>query len=178
MTTAHSAFLAAALLTLPGIALAQANEGGLVPTQTLVRADSKNAPALTPASISLEINDKLTPITALNPVQPSGAQVALLIDDGLSRSAGIQLEDLRSFATALPPGTEILVGYMANGRVMVEQPFTTDHEAAAAKIRIPVGIPGESASPYFCLSDFVKRWPGCLSLRRKAPTAQARPASS
>ncbi len=102
-------------------------------------------------------------------------QIALLIDDGLSRSAGIQLDDLRTFASTLPPGTEILVGYMANGRVMVEQPFTTDHEAAAAKIRIPVGLPGESASPYFCLSDFVKRWPGEPLPPRKAPPRRQGP---
>ena len=58
---------------------------------------------------------------------------------------------------------ELLVGYMSNGRVAVEVPFTADHASAAAKIRLPLGMPGVSASPYFCLSDFVKRWPGTAS---------------
>ena len=150
--------LLAALLSLPALASAQ-GEGG-IPTQALVRPDSKNLETLTPAAIALEVNNKKTTLTSLSPLRASGVQVALLIDDGLSRNAGIQLNDLRAFATALPADTELLVGYMANGTVRVEVPFTTDHAASASRIRIPTGIPGESASPYFCLSDFVKRWPG------------------
>lgn len=139
---------------------AHAQNEGLLPTQTLVRADSKNNVAPTASTVNLELNSKRTPLTSLTVVDPSSMQIALLIDDGLSRSAGIQLNDIRDFANTLPAGAQLLVGYMANGRVQIEVPFTTDHAAAAAKIRIPSGIPGESASPYFCLSDFVKRWPG------------------
>jgi hypothetical protein len=49
---------------------------------------------------------------------------------------------------------------MQNGRVVAQQPFTTDHDAAAGNLRIPLASAGVSASPYFCLSDFVKNWPG------------------
>ena len=49
---------------------------------------------------------------------------------------------------------------MSNGGVRSATPFTTDHAAAAQALRIPTGIPGISASPYFCLSEFVKHWPG------------------
>jgi hypothetical protein len=52
---------------------------------------------------------------------------------------------------------------MQNGRVVPVQPFTTDHAQAAANVRLPMGSPGQSASPYFCLSDFVKNWPGGAS---------------
>ena len=135
-----------------------AQEGNLS-TQTLVRAESKQGAVPTTQSVTLEVEKKSTPLTGLRAVKPAGAQVALLIDDGLSRSAGVQLGDLKDFARTLPAGVELLVGYMTNGRVQVEQPFTTDHAAAAEKIRIPSGMPGQSASPYFCLSDFVKRWP-------------------
>jgi hypothetical protein len=48
---------------------------------------------------------------------------------------------------------------MSNGRVQIASPFSTEHEAAAAAIRLPMGMTGMSASPYFCLSDFVKQWP-------------------
>jgi hypothetical protein len=91
---------------------------------------------------------------------PSGVQVALLIDDGLSRSAGIQLNDLKGFAEDLPPGVEVFVGYMRNGTVEQVVPFTTDHAQAANAVRLPLGTPGISASPYFCLSEFVRHWPG------------------
>ena len=116
------------------------------------------------------MDSKPGPLTALTPVQPASMQIALLIDDGLSRSSGVQLNDIRDFATTLPAGAQLLVGYMSNGRVQIEVPFTADHAAAADKIRLPMGIPGQSASPYFCLSDFVKRWPGASSDSPSAST--------
>ena len=159
MTVTQSTLAAFLLSTLPLAAHAQGGEG-LLPTQILVRTDSKNAVAPTQSTLTLQLNSKSTALTSLIPVKPGGVQIALLIDDGLSRGAGIQLNDIRDFAAALPPASELLVGYMENGTVRVVQPFTTDHAAAANTVRLPEGIPGESASPYFCLSDFVKRWPG------------------
>ena len=147
------------LLLFPFAAHARAQEDTL-PTQALVRPDSKQPVLPTATALTLKLNDRETHLNALTQVSPANTQVALLIDDGLSRSAGIQLNDLRAFANALPPSTELFVGYMDNGRVEPVVPFTTDHADAAAKIRIPTGIPGISASPYFCLSDFVKHWPG------------------
>jgi hypothetical protein len=157
---------------LPAFAAAQAGED-LVPTQVLVRPDSKNVDTLTPAAVTLEVNNKPAQLISLNPVRAANIQVALLIDDGLSRNAGIQLNDLRSFALSLPSDTELLVGYMENGTVRVEVPFTTDHTLAASRTRVPIGVPGQSASPYFCLSDFVKHWPGAGPADEGAP-AKAR----
>ncbi len=159
MNATRSTLAALFFSTLPLAMHAQGSEG-LLPTQMLVRTDSKNAPAPTQSTLTLQLNSKSTALTSLTPVNPGGVQIALLIDDGLSRGAGIQLNDMRDFATSLPPASELLVGYMQNGIVRVVQPFTTDHAAAMNSIRLPEGIPGESASPYFCLSDFVKRWPG------------------
>lgn len=149
-------------LVLAGLSFSSAvsaQEEGLLPTQTLLRADTKDNAVPTASTTTLELNSKTTPVTALRKIQAADTQVALLIDDGLSRSFAVQLNDLRSFATSLPPSTELLVGYMTNGRVEVLVPFTTDHAAAAEKIRIPFSSPGQSASPYFCLSEFVKHWP-------------------
>ena len=147
----------ASLFALAAAATAQSE--GPVPTQALVRATSRADMVPTASSITLEVNSKATAITSFQAVPPSAIQVALLIDDGLSRSAGIELSDIRDFATSLPADVQLLVGYMSNGRVEILVPFTADHAAAAAKIRTPTGMPGQSASPYFCLSDFVKHWP-------------------
>ncbi|WP_263384859.1 vWA domain-containing protein [Granulicella arctica] len=149
-------YLPIALLSL-GL-LAHAQEGPL-PTQVLVTADSKDAPPLTASSLIFEVNRMKQPPTSLVPVTPATAQVALLIDDGLRESVGRELNALRAFVTGLPAGTEIFIGYMSNGAIRQESFFTTDHEAAAAKLRLPIGLPGVSASPYFCLSEFVKNWP-------------------
>ena len=142
---------------------AAAQEDRVLVTQTLVHADSKADVVPDATAIKLELNSKETRLTSLVPVKASGVQIAFLIDDGLTRNAGIQLNDLEAFANSLPQGTEMLVGYMSNGRVQVTVPFTTDHAAAAKGFRIPSGIPGQSASPYFCLSDFVKSWPGAAN---------------
>ena len=77
-------------------------------------------------------------------------------------SIGGELNNLRSFITSLPQGTEVFVGFMQNGRVVPanDMPgFTANHAAAAQSLRLPMGLRGASASPYFCLSDFVKNWP-------------------
>ncbi len=163
--------LAAAILTssllLPLAAVAQ-NEG-LLPTQALVRADSKQNVIPTAEAVTLELNGKHAALTSLTRVPANGAQVALLIDDGLSRSAGVQLDDLKNFASNLPAGTEVFVGYMRNGTVDQVVPFTTDREEVVSKVRLPLGSPGISASPYFCLSEFVRHWPGASTADEASP---------
>jgi hypothetical protein len=132
---------------------------GPVNTQMLVQVDSKaeQVPAL--ADITMKLNGKEEPLTGWSQVPANGAQIAILIDDGLRESVGRELNSLKSYVSGLPPGTQIFIGYMRNGTVVAEQPFTTDHAAAAARFRLPEGSPGISASPYFCLSEFVKHWP-------------------
>jgi hypothetical protein len=152
-----SLFPAAAILFCAASSFAQVE--GPVNTQILVQVDSKAEKIPTLADITLKVNGKEEPLTGWSQVQPSGAQIAILIDDGLRESVGRELSSLKSFVNGLPPGTQIFVGYMRNGTVFTAQPFTSDHAAAAANFRLPVGSPGASASPYFCLSEFVKHWP-------------------
>jgi hypothetical protein len=148
---------AAAFMVLSSACFAQME--GPASTQALVAVDSKSDQMPTISNVSLAVNGKKEQLTGWSQVPPSGAQIAVLIDDGLRESVGRELNDLRAFANSLPQGTELFVGYMRNGTVIQEQPFTTDHAAAAARFRLPMGSPGISASPYFCLSEFVKHWP-------------------
>ncbi len=159
----HCSFRASRLLPLALFAtllsFASAQDEG-IRTQTLVRVDSKTDAVPTIPTTSLMINNKPAQLTSLTQVAPSGTQIAILIDDGLRRSAALQFEDIGKFILGLPAGTEVMVGYMSNGGVRSATPFTTNHAEAAQALRIPTGIPGISASPYFCLSEFVKQWPG------------------
>ncbi|MDQ2923968.1 MAG: hypothetical protein M3R43_00140 [Acidobacteriota bacterium] len=132
---------------------------GPVATSATVSVESKQPVQLNPAMIKVEVNGHETALTGLARIQPSTAQIAILIDDGLRSSFGIQIDDLKKFVNALPPGAQVVVGYMRNGKVEAPQGFSTDHSAVAASIRIPISVAGISASPYFCLSDFAKRWP-------------------
>jgi hypothetical protein len=148
---------AAAFLIASSVSFAQME--GPVSTQALVVVDTKSEQMPAINNVMLSVNGKKEQLTSWSQVPPTGAQIAVLIDDGLRESVGRELNSLRAFATSLPPGTELFIGYMRNGTVLQEAPFTTDHAAAAARFRLPVGSPGISASPYFCLSEFVKHWP-------------------
>jgi hypothetical protein len=175
-------FLALALLT-AGITgtTVHAQDEGPTQTQALIAFDSKAPVTATANDVTVKVNNRATPLLGLAPVPANGAQIAILIDDGLRSSINVQLDDLRSFIMSLPAGAEIFVGYMQNGRIVASSDansgFTADHAAAASGIRISQGIRGVNASPYFCLSDFVKNWPGVSeSAQPQQPRAVGRKA--
>ncbi len=136
-----------------------ANEGP-VPTTALISVQSKNNAPLNTGALKLEVNGHDAEIASVTPVSKEGAQVAVLIDDGLRGNFGVQIQDVKQFVTSLPANVQVLVGFMQNGTVRSTGSFTTNHEAAASQVRLPFSAAGISASPYFCLQDFVKHWPG------------------
>jgi hypothetical protein len=129
-----------------------------MPTQVLVNVES--AGPLDVSALTVEVNGQKEPLKSWTPVLPANAQVALLIDQGLRSSVGSELNTLRDFVREMTPGVEVMVGYMQYGYVDVAQDFTDDHQKAASSLHLPVAQPGMSASPYMCLSDYVKKWPG------------------
>jgi hypothetical protein len=158
---------------------AQAQQEGPLPTQVLVNIDAKSTPPANASGLTVSVENHKEPLSSWTPVLPANAQVALLIDDGLRESVGRELNNLRTFLQGFPPGVEVLVGYMQNGRVIQVQPFTTDHALAATTLRLPQGLAGSSASPYFCLSDFVKNWPGTHAADpNAAPTIAGSPSAT
>ncbi len=163
MNTYRSSLVAAALgvaaFASPALAQELPNEGP-VPTTALISVQSKNNAPLNTAALKLEVNGHAAAIASIAPVPAGGAQVALLIDDGLRGNFGVQINDVKHFIQSLPAGTQVLVGYMQNGTIRSEGGFTANHDAVAEQVRIPFSSPGISASPYFCLSEFVKHWPG------------------
>src|SRR5579862_2972820 len=89
----------------------------------------------------------------------AGLEFFIMLDDSSNVTLGSQLEDIRQFINAQPPTTKIGVAYMSNGNAQVVQNLTNDHALAAKALRLPLGNPGASASPYFSLGDLIKRWP-------------------
>lgn len=83
----------------------------------------------------------------------------VLIDDGSSSALGTQLRDIKTFISTLPSNAKVGVAYMQNGTAKIEQDLTTDHDRAAKAVRLPLGYFTANASPYFSLTDLVKRWP-------------------
>lgn len=146
-------------LALTAGSTAQAQQEGPVPTQALVNVDAKSRPPASASAVTVEVNGRKAPLSAWTPVMPAGAEVVLLIDDGLRESVGREMGNLQQFVRTLAPGIEVMIGYMQYGTVETAQPFTADHESAATRIHLPAGIVDMSASPYVCISDFVKSWP-------------------
>ena len=95
----------------------------------------------------------------------AGLEFFLMIDDSAGDNVGSQLDDMRKFILAQPATTKVGVAYMQNGTAQVLQDPTIDHQQAAKKLRLPTGIPGVNASPYFSLSDLIKRWPSSPNRR-------------
>lgn len=139
--------------------VAQVPVEGPVETHATVSVESKQPLQLDPTMIKVEVNGHQTPLTDLARVRPASVQVAILIDDGLRTSFASQLNDMKEFITSLPPGVQVLVGYMRSGSVDTPNGFSTDHAAVAAALHVPSSSAGISGSPYFCLSDFAKKWP-------------------
>jgi VWFA-related protein len=72
--------------------------------------------------------------------------MAVLIQDDLVSSIGLEIRPLRDFINRLPRGSRVLVGYLRSGSLQVRQKFTTDLEKAGEALRPPVGF--ASAAPY------------------------------
>ena len=143
-----------------GPAYAQAPQEGPVPTSVTLGVQATGATELDPARVKVEVNGRGTELSSLTRLAPASLQLAILIDDGLRSSFGLQIQDMQKFLRELPPGVQVFVGYMQNGRVVgTGRGFSSDHAEVASQIRVPQSVAGISASPYFCLSDFVKRWP-------------------
>lgn len=167
MRYTRTLWLSAALAVLAGPLFAQElPQEGPVPTTALINVESKNPVQLDPRALSLEVNGHNTPINSLHAVGSGNVEIAILIDDGLRSTFGQQLSEISGFINALPPSSKILVGYMENGTVRSSGHFTADHQEIARDLRVTTSIPGSSASPYFCLSDFVKHWPSQDSAAR------------
>jgi VWFA-related protein len=145
----------------PAIAAAQETSIG----RAVITAETKAAEGVTTIpkqSISAYENRKQVDVSHWTPLRGprSGLQLVLLLDDSSRGNLGLQLNDLRSFLNGLPPTTQVAIGYMRNGTPNLVQNFTADHAQAAKALRLPQGVAGGNGSPYFCLSDLVKHWPG------------------
>jgi len=159
------AFLAvAALATCLRSAVAQEASPTGVPVHVVVTVEPRhgsNVPIINREDVMVYQGHDRAKVTDWVPLQRERAELQLfiLIDDAASTSLGSQLEDIRQFINAQPSTTAIGVAYMRNGIAEILENPTNDHMLAAKALRLPLGDPGASTSPYFSLVDLIKRWP-------------------
>jgi hypothetical protein len=91
----------------------------------------------------------------------AGLQFAILVDDSVSSSAiGTHFNAIRNFINSQPATTEVGIFYARNGTTATAANFSSDHEAVARRLRLPLGrAAGASPSIYLSVADFVSRWP-------------------
>lgn len=135
-----------------------------VQTQTVVTVIPKSGNqtlTIPEAQVQATVSGKRGKITSWTPLrgEQSGLQIVVLIDSSARSGLSLQYNDLRSFVQALPEGAQVGVAYMQNGRAVMAQNITPDHKLAANAFRLTSGVPGQSASPYFCLSTWSRTGP-------------------
>lgn len=151
------------ILSLPGMAQQSPPAPG-VPAHAVVTAEAQNGttvPDITQKDVMVFQNQQRQPVTDWVPAAGDHAALEffVLIDDSSGTSLGTQLSDIRSFINSQAPTTKVGVAYMQNGVAQIVQNLTSDHAAAAKAVRLPLGVAGANASPYFSLSDLAKKWP-------------------
>jgi VWFA-related protein len=163
VTTVLGAWLMVGAMVGAATAVLAAQETSTARTVVTVSTKStETAPVVPRQSISVYENRKLQDVAGWVPLRGAraGLQLVVLLDDSSRGNLGLQLDDIRTFLMGLPPTAQVAIGYMRNGSPNLAQNFTNDHAQAAKSLRLPSGSAGINGSPYFCLSDLVKHWPG------------------
>lgn len=155
-------WMAALAVAVPVPLVAEGQQGQGQAVVTVLPKKGDEVPAnVTQPDMSVKVNGKNAKVTQWVPYQEGrgNVELVLLIDSAARTSLGQQMEDIQSFIKSLPPNVKATIGYMVNGRAALAGPLSTDHAAILSGLHLPVGVPGASASPYFCLSDLAKSWP-------------------
>ncbi|MGD0542769.1 MAG: hypothetical protein ABSB65_00020 [Candidatus Acidiferrales bacterium] len=97
----------------------------------------------------------------------AGLQLAIVIDDADNQDLATQLGDLKNFISSQPGSTAIGVFYASNGTVQPASQFSTDHDAVAKSVRIPLGYTGAYSSIYLSVMGLMKGWPVTGGARRE-----------
>jgi VWFA-related protein len=117
-------------------------------------------------TISVKEDGDEQEILSIRSVSDTPLALALLIQDDLSTSFNLQLQDLARFIRTLPQGSRVMVAYLRGGTLQVRQKFTEDLEKAAKSLRITSGSASASSSPYDGVSDALKRFDALPNGRR------------
>jgi len=162
--------LAVCLIATGTLGAQQAPESSGVPAHLVVTVEPHHGseiPVINREDVLVYEGHDRDKVTDWVPAQGDHAALELfvLLDDGSNVSLGTQLDDIRKFISAQPVSTKIGVAYMQNGIAHIEQSLTSDHVHAEKALRLPLGYRGANGSPYFSLSDLVKRWPATTARR-------------
>jgi hypothetical protein len=154
---------AVAISTLPAAAQETPAASG-PPVNMIVTVEARhgmNPPAVDRQDVMVYEGKTRDSVTGWTPAkgENAGLELFILLDDSANATLATQFEDIRQFINSQAPTTKVGVAYMRNGTAEIAQNLTADHTQASKSLRIPLGIGAVNASPYFSLTDLIKRWP-------------------
>ena len=155
--------LALAALPMAAPLFAQSMGQGQAVVTVLPKVEGQPVPpSVAQQDLAVKVNGKNAKVTHWAPFQApdNKIELVLLIDGGARSSLGGQMEEMGKFVNSLPPNVKAGIAYMENGQAQFVAPLTSDHAAILKNLHLPLGMAGIGASPYFCLSDLAKHWPG------------------
>jgi VWFA-related protein len=118
-------------------------------------------------NIIVKENGEEQVILSIRSVTNAPLALAVLIQDGLSSNANLQLKDIANFIRSLPRGSRVMVAYLRGGTFQIRQKFTEDLEKAAKSLRIVVSNSAVApSSPYEGVDDALKRFDALPAGRR------------
>lgn len=159
------AALAAATLALaaaPGFAgMPNAGGQGQAVVTLLPKNGSETPIRINAQDLRLRVNGKDSTVTGWEHLRHENGplELVILMDSSARASIGTQLSEIKSFVNEMPSHAKMAIAYMDNGRAVFEAPLSSDPSVVLKGLHMPAGLPGQSASPYFCLSDLAKNWP-------------------
>jgi len=151
-----------ALSALPLFAQKDTQQGQGRAIVTILPSEKNGNVSQVPAqNLKVKVNGKDSTVTSFTPLQENNSPVelVLLLDGGARASLGTQFNDIEAFVKEMPPNTRMAIAYMENGRAAFASQLSSNAADVLKGLRLSTGVPGENASPYFCLSDLAKNWP-------------------
>jgi hypothetical protein len=157
-----AASLAAALaLVAPAFAATTEQGQGQALVTLLPKNDALSAPAIQSQNVQLKVDGKTSGVTSWTAAKGpnSPLELVILIDGSARSSLGTQMNSIEDFVKEMPKDAKMAIAYMENGRAAFAGPLSADPPQILNGLHLPAGGPGQSSSPYFCLSDLAKNWP-------------------
>ena len=153
--------VATSLAAIPALAQSENQQGQGEAVVTVLPSKGAQAPAVSQQELSVKVNGKESTVTRWQQFNPNTpVELVVLIDGAARTSLGTQMSDIEKFVQTLPANVSATIAYMENGEAELTGPLTTDRTATLRGLHIPTGgVPGISASPYFCLSSLAQHWP-------------------
>jgi VWFA-related protein len=106
-------------------------------------------------------------VLSIRSVTEAPLSLAILIQEDLTSSFNLQINDLKKFIRGLPKGSRVMVAYLRGGALQIRQKFTDDLNAAAEALRIVVSSSSAAPrNPYDGLIDALNRFDALPAGRR------------